>query len=106
MPVSNSCYKNARRSVPYTQIANMVLNDPLLSFRAKGVLVYLLSKPPDWKAIEADIVKHTAEGRHAVRTAIKELLDVGYLKREQYRADDGTFHGTVYFATDSPGDES
>jgi len=57
------------------------LTDPNLSFRAKGVLAYLQLLPggaaPDVKSLEGVSV----EKRAAIRTALKELLDRGYVAR-------------------------
>jgi hypothetical protein len=65
----------------FTVITNQVVNDPDLSWGAKGVLCYLLSKPTDWQFFVADIVKHAKCSEHEVQKLLKELEQAGYLKR-------------------------
>jgi hypothetical protein len=76
-----------KRTKGYTTIPNSTLCDHRLSFRARGVLAFLLAKPDDWETRTTDLPAHGKEGRDAVRTALKELRDLGYMdqEREQYR---------------------
>lgn len=76
-----------KQNIPFTQVANGVLNDSNLSFAAKGLYGYLYSKPEGWDFSENRISQESKNGRFAVRTAIKELADNGYLKR--YKLPDG-----------------
>lgn len=57
--------------------------DNQLSFRARGVLLWLLAKPDDWSVDSTLIAGHGTEGRDAVRGALRELETAGYLKREK-----------------------
>jgi hypothetical protein len=60
---------------------NKLLNDTRISFRARGILAYLLSKPENWRVVMADLINNSGkEGREAVRTAMAELRDAGYAK--------------------------
>jgi hypothetical protein len=70
--------KVQKRTDPYARIDNRVLNDKRLSYRARGILAYLLSKPNDWEVQADDIVRRGKEGRDAVRAAFRELRDCGY----------------------------
>jgi len=56
------------------------LNNPDLSFKAKGVLAYLLSMPDDWEIHIKEIAKHSPEGISAITSAFKELMKYKYLK--------------------------
>jgi hypothetical protein len=38
----------------FTRIDNTAIEDPRLSFRALGVLTYVLSKPDDWARTDRD----------------------------------------------------
>lgn len=95
-------FRTPKRSLPFTQISNDLINNPNLSSKAKWILIYLLSKPADWLVYENDIVKHTADGRFAIRSGVKELIDQGYLKREILRNPDGTFSGYLYDVSETP----
>jgi hypothetical protein len=63
---------------PFARIPKTVLNDKRLSWRAKGILSYLLGKPKDWIVQTNDVINHSTEGRDAVRAAFKELQQCGY----------------------------
>lgn len=65
--------------VPYTQISNSVINDKRLSFKAKGILIYVLSKPKDWNIRIRDLInKSPSEKGTSIRSGIEELLLSGY----------------------------
>jgi DNA-binding MarR family transcriptional regulator len=78
MPIIKNHYINE----PYTIIHNSVVNDTKLSFKALGLYLYLRSKPESWKFTEEQLAKQHKEGVTAIRSAIKELQEAGYLKRE------------------------
>lgn len=59
------------------------LEDPRLTFKATGILAYLLSKPDDWTISYRDLEKRKIEGKTAVLAALRELERNGYLKRER-----------------------
>jgi|GEM_PF-3239171 len=65
----------------FTQIDNRILCRKDLSFRAKGVLLYLLSRPPQWKVVLNDIVKRGRDGREAIRASARELEKMGFIRR-------------------------
>lgn len=67
----------------FTIVRNAVIRDEHLSFRARGVLLYLLSMPGDWETSSDRIADAGKEGRDAIRRALRELIDVGYVTREK-----------------------
>lgn len=91
--------KNAEN--PFTMVDNRMVNDDRLSFGAKGVLLYLLSKKDDWTPILVDIEKHNSRKEHYVRSAVKELIDYGYIERKRIR-EKGKFIGTQYTVYECP----
>lgn len=74
----------------YFVCPNGFLVDEHLSWRAKGILAYLLSKPDDWVVQIKDVVNHAKEGNKASRSAIQELLQHGYMAKRIVR-EDGKF---------------
>ncbi len=76
----------------YTNIDSRALNDAALSFRARGVLAWLLSKPDGWSVSSEAIARSGAEGRDAIRTALDELEALGYLVRWKAQDDKGRWH--------------
>lgn len=81
---------------PYVMLNKKLLNDTELSWKAKGVLAYLLSLPDDWKIYEEEIAKHSKDSRDSLRTAIKELIKRGYIARERNRNEKGQLQGSTY----------
>ncbi len=79
----------------YTTINNTVLEDERLSWRAKGIAAYLLSKPDDWQISHEHLLRSGKEGRDAVLNAMKELEDCGYLVRTKVQGKDGKFSTIV-----------
>lgn len=67
-----------KRADPFARMPKAILNDKRLSWRAKGVLCYLLGKPNDWIVQRGDILNHATEGQKAVRAAFRELAQHGY----------------------------
>ena len=55
------------------------INDPRLSWRAKGIFAAFLFKKPDHTFNKSWIIGNGREGRDAATTAIRELKKFGYL---------------------------
>jgi hypothetical protein len=89
---------NIVRSEPrerFAIIPNAVLEDDALSWRARGLLAYLLSRPPGWKTDAMKLARLGSEGRDAVRTALAELVAAGYMRRVKTQTDNGTWRTDV-----------
>ncbi len=65
----------------FAMISNSTLCDARLSFKSRGILCYLLSKPTDWRTILKDLVNQSPDGRASVVAGLNELEALGYLKR-------------------------
>lgn len=72
------------------------IHDNNISWKAKGILLYLLSRPDNWQIYETELTKHTSDGRDSLRTGIKELEEVGYIKRKRKRDNKGQFKEYEY----------
>ncbi len=79
-----------------------MLEDPALSYKAKGLMAYLLSRPAEWKVWEKDLVNRSKDSRDSVRSAIKELVALGYIARQRTTNDKGRFSGYIYTFYESP----
>lgn len=66
-----------------------------LSFEARGLLAYLLSKPDDWIIIPADIQAEGGIGRDKASGILKELRDAGYIVTEMVKDENNHFVGKV-----------
>jgi len=93
-----------KRDHPFVIIDKSALEDRRLSFRAKGLHAYLLSRPDNWVPNREHLATVSTEGIFAVRTVLKELEDAGYITREKERDQHGHFEHvtTVYETCKSP----
>jgi len=75
-----------------------MLEDPRLSFRAKGVLAYLLAHPELDLSSKRKLASVSLEGVDALDTAFKELEEAGYFRQTKELDEDGTIQtiGVVY----------
>lgn len=94
-------HRKSKRNT-FVMIDKFNIEDPRLSWKAKGILHYILSKPDDWQIYERDIMKHATDGRDSVRTGIKELLKYGYMTRRKRRNEKGKFCGYHYETFEVP----
>ncbi|GED14829.1 helix-turn-helix domain-containing protein [Aneurinibacillus migulanus] len=65
------------------------LQDKQLSWKAKGLLAYMLSMPDNWKFHNEELATHSPEGVGVIKSAIKELKERGYVVREPIRDEKG-----------------
>lgn len=92
----------ARREDPFARVTKSMLDDPRLSWRAKGIMAYLLGKPPEWKMRVADLTNHAPEGETATRRALNELRAFGYASLSQSRLSSGRMGEWVWKICDYP----
>ncbi len=85
----------------YTTISNQLFKNKGISLKAKGLMGYLLSLPSDWNLSINGIVSCSKEGRRAIGNIINELIDAGYIERNQVRKN-GKFIGYDYFVFEQP----
>lgn len=89
----------------FTIVPNSLLRDGRLSFRARGVMAFVMSYQDDW-LIHLDWLKQQgSEGREAVRATMKELVALGYCRKLIVQSPDtGRLAQTIWQFTDSPSD--
>lgn len=89
-----------KRTNNFVMLDKGFLEDERLSFKAKGILAYLLSKPDNWKVIVKNLVNASAEGKAAVYAGLKELKECGYYEKVPVRNEQGThivrWESTIY----------
>ena len=75
----------------YTVVDNTFIRDMNLSLKAKGLMLMMLSLPPEWDYSVAGLSAICKEGMTAIRGALKELEECGYLRRERRNSEKGYF---------------
>lgn len=88
-------FKLARRS-GFAVVYRAVAQDDRLSLKARGLYVLMASLPDNWEYTIAGLAKKAGSGKDQIRSALKELLDVGYLVKEQAHGSDGKFSRNVF----------
>ena len=86
----------------YTVLDNTFIRDVTLSWKAKGVMTYLLSLPDDWSVNFSEVLRHSADGETALKSAIKELKEHGYLVSRRLQSSEGKFTGFTYEIIENP----
>lgn len=69
--------------IPFTQVANGVLNDKRISAKAKGLYAYLYSKPDGWDFAVSRIMLDMSDGRDSIQEGLRELERFGFLTRQR-----------------------
>ena len=72
----------------YTEVMKRALYDPLLSFKAKGILLTVIGSKGELDTGEK-LARVSCDGIYVVRNGIKELISRGYLKLETNRDENG-----------------
>ena len=91
-----------KRKKRFSIVDNNVIEDKQLSFKARGLLIYMLSKPDDWKFYTEELAKRSnKDGISAIKTALNEIEDAGYLTRKQGHKKNGQFTSQDWILTDT-----
>lgn len=78
-----------RTRTRFTTVDNEAVADKRLSLKAKGLVLYLMSKPDGWRIASRSIASENADGRDSILSAITELLERGYATRYTERDENG-----------------
>ncbi len=70
-----------KKDANYFAASNEPFNDERLSWEARGLMGYLLSKPNDWKVNQKDIMNKGQAGERKVKRMLVELRKAGYMNR-------------------------
>ena len=86
--------KTINKKENFTSIHNKLINDSRISLKAKGIMLYMLSKPENWKYNPKEMAKNSKDGLDSVYSGIKELIEAGYISRTRHS--DGTVDYFVF----------
>jgi len=100
--MENTTGRRRKKERGFVTIENSMFEDSRISWKAKGLLGYLLTKPDGWIVRRFDLIKHATDGDKSVRSAIDELKKYGYLTIKRIKKDNGQWAGTVWEYDDIP----
>lgn len=93
--------------VDFTQVPNQIINDKNVSLKAKGLYLFMLSKPDNWDFSLNGMASQLKESKPAILRIIDELLSFGYLEKIKRReankqaCNDYILHKEPYFPSES-----
>lgn len=90
------------KSGDFTAMSNYHLRDKRLSLKACGLLSKVLALPPDWEYSVSGLAAICKEGREAIRNALNELAEFGYVERGQQERVGGKFTAGDYLIREIP----
>ncbi|MFR0771003.1 MAG: helix-turn-helix domain-containing protein [Limosilactobacillus pontis] len=84
----------------YTNVSNQVVRDDRLSWKARGIFVYMWSQADNWNFYVSELAKHATDGEASLQSGLKELEQLGYLIRRHRQSKSGVFDGMEWVLTD------
>lgn len=81
--------RRKKRDRAFSVLPTAAINDGRLGFKAKGVLLYILSKPDNWETRSEELREAGPDGRDAIRAALRELRGAGYMALRKERNAEG-----------------
>jgi hypothetical protein len=85
----------------YSTIALAVVENKNLSWGAKGLHTYLISRPPGWQLHYADLINRSVNGRYALKSCLQELKQAQLVKIITVRGAAGRFD-TQWIVSETP----
>lgn len=79
--MSKNIYRQKRKS-NYTIVPNDMLKNKELSWKAKGMLAYLLSLPETWEVYAAHLRTVSVDGNDSTVSGLNELMEFKYVWRK------------------------
>ena len=80
----------------FTTVDNGFVRNTALSWKAKGILLYLISLPENWVLNLNELKNHATDGISSLRAGINELKEKGYVRVSSVKDEKGKFTGTKY----------
>lgn len=102
-----SIIRAARPQSNFYILDKRISEDRGLTWAARGLLIFLLGKPDNWRISPEHLRKETETttkptGRDGIYAILTELITSGYVERRANRKEDGTLAGYDYIVYDEP----
>lgn len=91
-----------QKSNHVTIVDQSLIRDNRLSWKARGIFMYLWSQADSWEFNELEVSRHATDGRDSLRSGLKELESVGYLDRKRERDDKGRVGSSKWILHEKP----
>lgn len=88
-----------KKSSKFYSVDLRIIENSNLSWGAKGVWTYLISRPDGWAVNRSDLLGKSKDGDTALRAILKELTEAGLLKIERVKVK-GKFGPTVWIVSE------
>ena len=95
-------FRTIKESGDFVTVHKAFVFDNELSAKAKGILLYFLSRPDNWQIYTSEVVKHMNDGQKSINSGIQELINRKYVHRIQKRTNNGVFNGYEYLVYEKP----
>ena len=99
-------FMRVEKNSNYTVMSNYHLRDRNISLKAKGLLSLMLSLPEEWDFTLAGLAHISKEGTCAIRAAVIELEENGYVSRSRIRNKAGQLTDVEYTIYECPQSKS
>jgi hypothetical protein len=99
--VSRTIIRAARRT-RFAILDSRVIEDIRLSWSARGVLIYLLSRPDNWRVLVKDLQRRGDLRRDGIYAVLRELRLAGYFRFDRIRNEAGCVREERYVASEEP----
>lgn len=97
-----SVIKIKKHEKNFSIINHSVFEIPNLSWKAKGMWGYLITRKDDWKISVKHLAKHFSMGRDGVLSGLKELMEFGLCSCEEARDNQSRYTGMNYIIYEVP----
>ena len=78
-----------KKTEKFSIVANRPFDTKALSWEARGVMGYLLTKPNNWEVKQYDLEQQGPAGKHKISRIVNELISAGFITRIKYQDDKG-----------------
>lgn len=99
----NGIIRRIKKERAFAQISNELINNNQLSYKALGILTYILSKPDDWEVYNSDLIREGIDGKESIRTGLLELKEKKYIQRYRvFNKRTGSVHHWETLVSETP----
>jgi len=79
----------------FTVIQNSIIDDSTLTWKARGLLIFILSKPDHWRTNMKHLAAQSSDGYFSVQSGMAELEERGYIRRVKAQDKSGRWSTTT-----------